>query len=50
MEDEHLYSLYSGLVSIKGQDDINPEDAEKVSAAIHKTLDNPGGKGKRLYN
>ena len=40
MEDEHLYSLSSGLVLIKGQDDVNPEDAEKVGAAIHETLDN----------
>ena len=40
MEDEHLYSLSSGLVSIKGQDEVNPEDAEIVGAAIHETLDN----------
>ena len=40
MEDEYLYSLYSGLVSTKGQDDVNPEEAENVGAAIHETLDN----------
>ena len=40
MGDEHLYSLSSRLVLIKGQDDVNPEDAEKVGAAIQETLDN----------
>ena len=40
MEDEYLYSLYSGLESTKGQDDVNPEEAENVGAAIHETLDN----------
>ena len=40
MEGEHLYSLSNGLVSIKGQDDVYPEDTEKVGAAIHETLDN----------
>ena len=40
MRVEHFYSLSSRLVLIKGQDDVNPEDAEKVGAAIHETLDN----------
>ena len=40
MEDEQLYSLSSRLVSIKGQDDVNTEDTERVGAAIYETLDN----------
>ena len=40
MEDEQLYSLSSGLVSIKGQDDVNTEDTERAGVAIYETLDN----------
>ena len=40
MEDEHLYSLSSGLVSIKDEDNVNAEKAEEIGLAIQESLNN----------
>jgi len=39
MKDEHLYSLSSGLVSIKSEDSVNAEEAEKIGLSIQESLD-----------
>ena len=36
----HLHSLSSGIVSIKGQDVINCDQAEEIAAKIQKSFDN----------
>ena len=37
---DNLFSLSSGVASIKGRDVVNCENAEEVGAAIHATFDN----------
>ena len=40
MDTNDLHSLSTGVVSVKGIDNVNCEDAEAIGARIHKMLDN----------
>ena len=40
MDTNDLHSLLTGVVSVKGIDNVNCEDAEAIGARIHKMLDN----------
>ena len=40
MDTNDLHSLLTGVVSVKGIENVNCEDAEAISARIHKMLDN----------
>ena len=40
MDTNDLHSLSTGVVSVKGIDNVNCEDTEAIGARIHKMLDN----------
>ena len=37
--DANLHSLYSGLISVAGKDQVNCDNAEQLGATIHQQLD-----------